>query len=192
MRDVYNIDYHPKILIRDGAHSIQNGFEIAFGEDGIGLMCWAHMRRKVGEILPKYIRNKKKLFELFADLSKLQLSKSHELFDEASALFVAKWKVISADAMNYFEKEWLRKNRYWYEGAASDVCATSDITSNIPSTNNAAETANRLIKDEHTLRELFDLGQFRAVVFDMLKIWSLAYVEGEKEFHDSAEIELKQ
>lgn len=39
VKDVYNIDYHPKILIRDGAHSIQNGFEIAFGDDGIGLMC---------------------------------------------------------------------------------------------------------------------------------------------------------
>lgn len=186
VKDVYNIDYHPKILIRDGAIAIQNGFDASYGDDGIGLMCWAHMRRKMMENLPAYIRDKKQRFELLADLDWLQLSKNHETFDKASILFVAKWKIVSADAMEYFDKEWLRKNRFWYEGAASD------LISHIPSSNNAIEVANRLVKDEHTLRERFDLGQFRTVIFDMLKTWSLAYVAGEKEVHNSPEIDLKQ
>lgn len=81
-------------------------------------------------------------------MDKLQLSKNNETFDKAAYLFVEKWKTISADAMAYFELEWLRKNRFWYEG----------VEINTPSTNNAVEVANRLIKDEHTLRERFDLG----------------------------------
>lgn len=182
VKDVYNIDYHPKILIRDGALSIQNGFAAVFGEDGASIMCWAHMRRKMVENMPKYIHNKKERFELLADLDKLQLSKNKETFDKAAYLFVEKWKTISADAMTYFELEWLRKNRFWYEG----------VEINTPSTNNAVEVANRLIKDEHTLRERFDLGQFRTVLFQMMESWSLHYVTGEKEFHNSPEIELKQ
>lgn len=88
--------------------------------------------------------------------------------------------------MSYFEMEWLQKNRLWYEGASAH------ITTNVPSTNNAVESANRLIKDEHTLRERYDLGHFRSVLFDMLRAWSLAYLTGEKEVHGSAEIDLKQ
>lgn len=186
VKKVYNIDYHPTILIRDGAHSIQNGFEDAFGDQGVGLMCWAHMRRKMVEKMSKFIHDKKQRFELLADLDKLQLSKNNDTFDRASVLFVEKWKIVSDEAMIYFDSEWLRKNRFWYEGASSNMMP------NIPSHNNAIEVANRLIKDEHTLRERFDLGQFRSVIFEMLQAWSLAYVAGEKEFHYSAEIDLKQ
>lgn len=121
-----------------------------------------------------HIRDKKKRFELLADLDKLQLSQSKETFDKAVILFVEKWKAVSADAMSYFETEWLQKNRLWYEGACAHIAA------NVPSTNNAIESANRLIKDEHTLRLRYDLGQFRGVLFDMLRAWSLAYLTGEK------------
>lgn len=186
VKDVYNIDYHAKVLIRDGAHSIKNGFEAVFGVLGVDLMCWAHMRRKMAEKMPTFIRDKKKVFELLADLDALQLSKDNYTFDKASVLFMEKWKKVSADAMAYFEMEWLRKNRFWFEGAASNV------TPNIPSTNNAIEVANRLIKDEHTLRERYDLGQFRTVLFEMIKTWSLAYVNGAKEVHINPEIDLKQ
>lgn len=86
--------------------------------------------------------------------------------------------------MTYFESEWVRKNTFWYKGAAAHILKT------VPSSNNAIEAANRLIKDEHTLRERFDLGQFRAVL--LLETWSLAYVDGEKEFHDTPEIKLEQ
>lgn len=182
VKDVYGIDYHPNTLIRDGAHSIQNGFEAVFGDGAMGIMCWAHMRRKMVENMPKYIRNKKQRFELLDDLDMLQLSKNNETFDRAATLFVEKWRIVSADAMDYFTLEWLRKNRFWYEG----------VKVNTPSTNNAIEVANRIIKDEHTLRERFDLGQFRTVLFQMMESWSLAYVNGEKEFHNSPEIELKR
>lgn len=144
------------------------------------------MRRKMVEKMAVYIPDPKKRFELLADLDKLQLSASKETFDKAAILFVGKWKALSADAMSCFETEWLQKNRLWYEGACTH------ITANVPSTNNAIESANRLIKDEHTLRERYDLGQFRSVLFDMLRAWSLAYLTGEKEVHGSAEIDLKQ
>lgn len=61
VKDIYNIDYHPKILIRDGAHSIQNGYVATFGDEGVGLMCSTHMRRKMTKKMPGYIRDKKKM-----------------------------------------------------------------------------------------------------------------------------------
>lgn len=59
VQDVYNINYNPKILIREGVHTTQIGFEAAFGDQSIGLMCCSHMRRKMVEKMTVYIRDKK-------------------------------------------------------------------------------------------------------------------------------------
>lgn len=60
------------------------------------------------------------------------------------------------------------QNPNWYEGFAKRT----------PSTNNALESKNRLIKDEGTLRERMDLGQFRIKLFEMLRKWSVEYQSG--------------
>lgn len=115
------------------------------------------------------------------DYDKLQLLKTNEIFDVAADLFVEKWQKDYPDLMKYFQGEWLNKNRLWYEGAQKLI----------PSTNNALEAVNKVIKDENTLRGLFDLGRFRVVVFEIIENWSLLCVNGLKEIHLQPEISLE-
>lgn len=182
LKDVYKIDFNPDILISDAANSISNGFEAAFGKRDIHIMCWAHMRRNVSDNVSRFIKNKKQQNEVLLDVDKLQLSQSHTIFDKAAKLFIEKYEKVSTGFSEYFETQWLSSNRYWYEGAKHQT----------PSHNNALECANRLMKDEHTLRERFELGKFRVVLFTMIEKWSLAYVNGEKELHNSPEINLEK
>lgn len=168
LRNLFDEKLEPKILICDAAHSIHNGFRKVFGQDKLVIMCWAHMRMAFVEKLPTYIRDQKQRFQIMCDLDKLQLSKSSAVFDIAVILFVEKWRVVSLDLMQYFNNEWLTKNRFWYEGY-------SHIT---PSTNNALENFNKQIKAENTLRELLDLRQFRYVMFEMVEQWSIQYDSG--------------
>lgn len=77
-----------------------------------------------------------------------------------------KWRVDYAKLIDeYFEPEWLIKNRNWYEGSRIKT----------PSTNNAQESFNNLIKNEHTMRERLDISQFRVVLFKMVEQWSVEY-----------------
>lgn len=180
MKTIFNIDHEPDILISDAAKGIHNGYEKVHGKQDLIVMCWAHMRRNVSDKLPTHIRDKKKASEFLSDIDKLQLSKSAYVFDKAAILLVEKWEKVSPTFMEYFVSEWLVKNRYWYEGVRHFT----------PSTNNAIETDNRLIKEEYTIRERFDLAQFRAVLYTMIETCSLAYVNGTKEIHTSPKIEL--
>lgn len=95
----------------------------------------------------------------------MQLAKCEAIFDTASKLFIKKWARSSKDLVKYFESEWLVQHRNWYEGFRPKT----------PSTNNALESKNKGIKDEHTLRERLDLGQFRVVLYAMIRQWSTEY-----------------
>ncbi|XP_077271134.1 uncharacterized protein LOC143902266 isoform X1 [Temnothorax americanus] len=182
LKNLYNLDYNPEILISD-AKSIHNGFEQVFGEQDFIIMCWVHMRRAVVDNLTKYdIRTTKDQKQLLHDLDQLQLSQSTEIFNKAAELFVAKWEKVSTAFTNYFESEWLHSHRYWYEG----------VRQLTPSTNNALESANKRIKDEHTFRERYELSRFRTVMFDIVQTWSLAYFNGKVEVHNSPAITLEQ
>lgn len=79
-----------------------------------------------------------------------------------------KWKNHSLELVKYFKKEWIIANKNWFEGFKSKT----------PSTNNALESSNKVIKDEQTLRERFDLSQFRGVLFSMIEQWSIEYSSG--------------
>lgn len=181
VKTIFKIDIMVDVLISDAAKSIHNGFEKVHGKPIVFVMCWAHMRRNIVEKLPTYIRDQKKRFEFLFDLDKLQISQTDNIFDRAANLFVEKWEKVNAKFMEYFVSEWLNKNRYWYEGVRHFT----------PSTNNALETDNRVMKDEHTLRERYDVAKFRAVLFTMIETCSLAYVNGTKEFHTNPIIDLE-
>lgn len=73
------------------------------------------------------------------------------------------------------------QNRNWYEGFAIYT----------PSTNNALESFNRLIKDEQTFRERLDLSHFRFTIFAMVKQWLDQYVHGANQINESTHIDLK-
>lgn len=104
------------------------------------------------------------------------------MFAVASNLFVEKWNAVSNRLATYFEDVYLNENRNWYEG----------FLHRTPSTNNALESFNNVIKREQTLRERFDLGQFRTVLFDMTKQWSIEYKSGLNELNlGSPNIQMK-
>lgn len=163
----FDVELKPRYLIADAAKSIHNAFTSVFRETTT-IMCWFHMRKAVVKRMESQIRDRHKQTEFLADLDKLQLSPSSEIFGKASKLFCEKWHPHSRELIDYFRDEWLIQNRNWYEGIAKRV----------PSTNNALESSNRLIKDEQTLRERMDIAQFRVKLFEMVKQWSTMYESG--------------
>lgn len=165
---LFGTELKPLCLISDAAYSIKNGYVAVFGDDDSVIMCWAHLRRAAAKKVCNYIRDKKKQNEFMSDLDHLQLSRSPEIFKRAGELFIAKWRAVSNDLAEYFEKEWLINHPNWYEG----------FRRNTPSTNNGLESFNRVIKDEQTFRERLDISQFRFVLFDMITQLSVEYASG--------------
>lgn len=166
--NMFDKDFRPEYVIADAAPQIQNAAKKVFGVEVKIVMCWYHMHKNVAAKVPTYLKEIKKQHVFLSDLDKLQVAKTPEIFDIAVELFMEKWRKESTDLIDYFETQWVLKNRFWYESFGILI----------PSTNNALEAKNRIIKDEHTLRERLDLGKFRTVIFDMLETWSIAYVSG--------------
>ena len=91
------------------------------------------------------------------DIEKLQLSQNRDIFQNASKLFLNKWKVTKYKKMknliaflDYFAQEWLISHSGWYEGLGIYT----------PSQNNALEATNNVIKDGDTYRESLVLPKF--------------------------------
>lgn len=77
--------------------------------------------------------------------------------------------------------EWILQNNNWYEGAAKKS----------PSTNNALEAFNRVIKDCGTLRQRFPLSQFLTIASKLVSDWSVEYQSGVKVFKPTVTITLE-
>jgi hypothetical protein len=171
-------EMNPDVLIADGADSIRNAFKHVFGEKPM-IMCWAHMRRKivkkVESIMDKLIQE-----DLLNDVDALQLAQSKRIFTKASNLFIKKWTKAQPDFVEYFRREWLTSHDAWYEGVQHFT----------PSTNNALEATNRVIKDENTFRERLPLSRFKELVFEIVEKWSKSYQRGLKQYNDKQTISL--
>ena len=123
-------------------------------------MCWFHMRKNVEKKL--YLVEDKALHDVIMnDIETLQLSTNKKVFDIAPRLFFKKWKN-EEKFLQYFSSQWLNSKNGWFEGLATYV----------PSTNNALEATNRVIKDEDTLREWLVLSRFTVVLFSIVNKWS--------------------
>ena len=67
--------------------------------------------------------------------------------------------------MKYFIKQWVDSNSEWYEGYAVGF----------PSTKNALESTNRLIKDQSTHRERKLKGEFLSILEEkIIQKWSVS------------------
>jgi hypothetical protein len=53
-----------------------------------------------------------------------------------------------------------------------------DVQHFTPSTNNALEATNRVIKDENTFRKRLPLSRFKVLVFEIVEKWSKSYQRG--------------
>lgn len=168
-----------EVMICDAAQAIGNAFHQVFGEDKIVVMCWAHMRRnvvkKIEKLIPKEIQK-----NIVQDIDTLQLAKSSKIFDKAVNLFFEKYKA-EVNFLKYFKEEWLDQHRYWYEG----------VREKTPSTNNALESCNNVIKKESTLRERLPLATFKVILLEMVNSWSSQYMHKLKTFHETPQVDLK-
>jgi len=90
--------------------------------------------------------------------------------------FLSRWKN-QEKFIQYFKSEWLGSKNGWYEG----------LEIYFPSTNNAPETTNLVIKDEDKIREQLVLSRFTVVVFSIVNKWSKernpAHVDSKKFEH---------
>jgi transposase-like protein len=163
----FDEDISPQILICDASESIHNGFKKTFGESSTVIMCWAHMKRNVQKKAEQLVKPKEHIKELLSDLDKLQLCHSDDIFKNVLELFLDKWAV-QKESVSYFRKQWVDKNNNWYEGSGLLI----------PSTNNRLESWNRVIKDEHTLRERLPISHFLQHLFNNVSSWSNHYGSG--------------
>lgn len=130
--------------------------------------------KKIQTLVPKELQK-----EILNDIDQLQLSQSPKMFDNVAKLFLEKWKD-QENFITYFQKEWLEHHRNSYEGVRIFT----------PSTNNALEASNSVIKKENTLRERLPLSKFRTTVMDMVMSWSNTYRTNSKVFQTSPTIDL--
>lgn len=108
--------YQPKMIMRDAALAIHNGFVKVFGEGIISLMCHVHMMRAVDRRpVPPGVDKQ----SIKRDISSLRLAYSKERFDEGSGLFLDKWKTTAPGFTDYFDSTWLRQNSNFFNGSAN-------------------------------------------------------------------------
>lgn len=119
------------------------------------------MYRAVTKKLATFIKCKKVRANILADITFLQLISNVAKFEKARSLFLTKW-ADESEFIEYFTDEWIRKNPNWYEGVKTCV----------PSTTNALEATNRVLKDDVTGRERLSVGQFISVIADMIGRYS--------------------
>ena len=62
------------------------------------------------------------------------------------------------DFLNYSDNVWIKSNNGWYEG----------IQVYTPSTNNALEATNKVIKDDSTFRERHVLSRFLVIASNII------------------------
>lgn len=170
----------PSSLVCDASKSIQNAFKHVFGSETTIHMCWAHMKKNVQKKAEQLVRPKENIFQILEDIDILQLSQNEEIFEKASCMFVVKWEKQN-DFIKYFQKEWLELNRNWFEG----------VQKLVPSTNNALEAFNRVLKDENTLRERLPISRFSVILKEYIRSWSLQYTTKAKEVHLNSVVDLK-
>ncbi|KAF9758301.1 hypothetical protein NGRA_3148 [Nosema granulosis] len=171
-------EINPDVLIADGADSIRNAFQDVFGEKPM-VMCWAHMRRNVVKKIESMV-DKMEQEDLVNDIEALQLAQSERIFTKAANLLIKKWSSRQPNFIEYFQSEWLKSHNAWYEGVRHFT----------PSTNNALEATNRVIKDENTFRERLPLSRFKVLALEIVEKWSKSYERGLKKYSDQQTISL--
>ena len=112
--------------------------------------------------------------DLINDIEALQVAQSERIFTKAANFFIKKWSSRESNFIECFKSEQLTSHNGWYEGVRHFT----------PSTNNALEATNRVIKDENTSRERLPLSRFKVLAFKIVEKWSKSYERGLKKYND--------
>lgn len=169
IKQFFSTNFEPTILISDAADAIRNAFYKIFPNAIVDIMCFAHVLRNVDKRKFSSKNNKKLIKE---DIRQLQQAPDKKTFTFMSTLFCAKWRPIEAEFITYFEKQWLGVHCNWYEGASIYT----------PSTNNAQEAVNGVIKKKVTLRKRLPMNQFMTCMANLISDVSKELCNGSREF----------
>lgn len=171
-------DFEPETLIADGADAIRNGFYNCFESAKLDIMCFAHVLRNCNKRPFTSTKNKGLIID---DIRKMQLAPNRATFNMMASLFCDKWKNLESDFVAYFKKEWLGPHTNWFEGAAIHT----------PSTNNALESHNAVIKRLITLRRRLPMNQFLECMKKMTADISKQFSKGEREIASEPNVNTK-
>lgn len=160
IQEISSNEFLPKTLISDASPAIINAFNDTFESATSNVICWAHMKRNM--------YNKTSDAGMLTDIDKLQLAPDPKVFKKGSKLFLKKWMGEHPIFCKYLEKNWFKKNSSWYEGYALRT----------PSTNNALESINNLIKKKYTMRKRLDISRFNVQLFQFVNDMAKSYSNG--------------
>lgn len=160
-------NYAPLHLVSDASLAIRNAFVDVFGSESKLIMCWAHTRRNIVKSLhlASMTNDYDARDDLMTDIDLLQLSQNEEAFNKGVLMFHKKWSKSQKEFVDYLEQIWFSTHPGWYEGFADGI----------PSTNNALESFNSVIKKEETLRERMPLSQYLPLCLASAQRWSKQY-----------------
>lgn len=150
----FDHDFEPEVIIADGSDAIRNGFYNTFKSAVLDVMCYVHVLRNCCKQPFASKTNKSLIIE---DIQKMHLSPNKSTFSMMSKLFCEKWAELEPNFVSYFKKEWLTAHSNWFEGAAHYT----------PSTNNALESHNAVIKRKITLRRRLPMNEFLTCMLEM-------------------------
>lgn len=157
--------FQPETLIADGADAIRNGFYNTFDSAKLDVMCFAHVIRNIRK-RPFASKNNKPL--ILDDIRKMQSSSSRQMFEMMTQLFCDKWQCNEPNFVEYLKKQWLGIHSNGFEGAAEYT----------PSTNNALESHNAVMKRKVTLRIRLPKNQFLSAMNEMTSSISIQFSTG--------------
>lgn len=109
------------------------------------------------------------------------MAQNTSTFQMMTELFKKKWHSLEPNFIDYFQREWLGSHCNWFEGVA-------DYT---PSTNNALESHNSIIKRTITFRKRLPLNQFLISMTQMTKQISIQFSSGQREISTEPTISKK-
>lgn len=169
IKECFSANFAPSMLISDAADAIRNGFYRIFPDATVDIMCFAHVLRNIEKRKFNSKNNKKLIID---DIKKLQHAPDKTTFSFMSTLFCEKWAPVEQEFVAYFKAQWLGVHCNWYEGAAMYA----------PSTNNAQESVNNVIKRKITLRRRLPMNQFLASMSMLISDMSKELCNGSRIF----------
>lgn len=168
VKAVTNEDLKVDKLIADMAKAITEGFVQSFGSTQFTrIHCFAHVMTNVEKQKFNTSDNKE---AIKADIRKLQLVHSKDLFELGWKFLAGKWKEKEAAFIDYFEKVYIADSCNWYEGVADKI----------PKTNNCLEVFHRLLKQQQLNYTRKPLDQFIPLALTIVRQRSTAYIQDKK------------
>ena len=166
-----------KNVIGDNAEAITSAVN-EFDESLLRTNCWAHIKRLIDakiKSLESTVRN-----EFLSDLIFMQNLTDLRVFNKLKILLRKKYESLkyTSDFIEMFFNNYMCTNNNWYE--AYDVFA--------PSTNNATERFNLLIKEKYTNWKRLNFNEFVTMSFEIMMDFSKKSFNLHKIVYDKSEM----